>query len=292
MRRIVTTIVASLTVLLCAAAPPVKTVEGEATYRAPKTMSLAEIEREAMKMAQINALEKAFGTFITESTTSIDSNIDSKGESYFASTAASDVKGEWLETIGKPEYETFIDGDFIIMSCKIKGKAREISSLNVDFEAAALRNTPDKRYGASEFNDGDDMFLYFKSPETGFLNVFLLDHTSQEAYCLLPYKRAGEGVYTIKADKEYILFSEKTAPEPDQPIVDEYTLSATDAKEYNEIVLVFSPKRFRKASLNVSDADTAPKSTSIREFNEWLAKVKSKDASITSRNIALTISKK
>lgn len=266
-------------------------VSGESIYYASLDMPIAEAKQHALTQAKVNALENSFGTEISETNASIQSNIDRKSHEHFESISLSDVKGEWIETIGDPIFNYSFDGNFTIITCTVRGKAREISEYRTEIEVALLRNAPNIKYSTSNFMSGDEMYLYFKSPEAGYINIFLLDSNAQEAYCLLPYKKAKDGVYEVDADKEYILFSEEVAPQSDEGVVDEYVLSAIDNTEMNDIMVVFSPKKFGKASLKTSEQTMMPKVTSIKKFNEWLAKLKSKNKSITTKNIPIIISK-
>lgn len=268
----------------------VRKVSASYTYYAPKNMSVEEAERIAVDRAKIQAIADAFGTFITQSNSNIISTEDGSSDTHFFSLSGSDVKGEWIETT-KVETKPSFEDRCVVIECYVEGKAKEISASRVEYEAMTLCNIPDIKFNTTNFSSGDDLFLYFKAPVAGYLNVFLLDSAENEAYCLLPYGRSQAGAYRIKADKEYYLFSEDK-DETDRSVVDEYTLTSNSAKEFNELVIVFSPKEFNKAGLKSQMEATAPKVTTIAGFNEWLSKLKAKNDNITTSTITLTISGK
>lgn len=260
-------------------------VEGEYEYRFPISVSIEEGRKEALRRAQINALERVFGRNIGESSLITKSNINQQSNSYYSKESYSELKGEWIETIGEPQFSNpEIDGESIIIYCYVKGKARYLDSSQIDFEFKTLRHVPDVKYEATEFLSGDDFFIYFRSPESGFINIFLLDLKEEEAYCLLPYKNSKEGVYEVKADKDYFLFSPKLASDKERPFVEEYVLTTNKKEEHNEIYVIFSPEKFGKASLDKHEKElSVPRNTSIKKFNEWLAKSKSRDNNISTQ---------
>ena len=123
------------------AASPVKTVKGEYTYYGDKATSPAECKRLALEGARLDALAKEYGTIVTQDVLQAD-RIDSKGEANkFLSLSSTEVKGEWIADDGEPEFEITLDkDDNLVVRCKVKGKAREISNESTEFDARVLRN--------------------------------------------------------------------------------------------------------------------------------------------------------
>lgn len=267
------------------------TVSSTYTYYAPKNMSVEEAERIALERTKIQALADAFGTFVTQSNSTVVSNENGNSDLHFFSLGGSDVKGEWIETIGEPKFDISFEERSVVVVCTVKGRAKEIKGNRVDFEALTLRNAPNINFNTTQFNDGDDLFLYFKAPVAGYLNVFLLNTEEDEAFCLLPYKNSKTGAFYVDADKEYYLFS-KDKDEINKFIVDEYSLSASASKEFNDLVIIFSPNEYNKVNLKSQKEITVPKNTSISKFNEWLSKLKSKNNDISTAILTLTITKK
>lgn len=270
------------------AGKPMK-VEADYIYYAPETMSIDEAKRNAVERAKIQALENAFGTRISQTTSTMITSENDVSATRFSVLGLSDVKGIWLETIGTPELHVAFEEHTIVVTCRITGLAKEIAGIAVDYEAYTLRNFPDKRSSSTQFHDGDDMFLYFRTPVSGFLNVFLLCDSENQAFCLLPYKRS-KSAFFVEADRDYILFSKEQGGKVSAE-VDEYTLTAGNDIEYNQIVIVFSPEEFSKTGLN-DTANTVPKMTSISKFNEWLSMLRTKNDHITTTVIPVTIKQK
>lgn len=228
-------------------------------------------EEEAIRRAKIDALNKAFGNSIVASNTSIITENDER----FYSNGFDLVKGEWIETIGKPEIKTGLDGEEVFLSVKIKGKAREKKAADIDISVKLLRNGITTNCEASEFKNGDKMYLYFVSPADGFVSVYQHDPVTDNAYCLLPYKKNGAGSVKVEHDKEYVFFSKSQSNNP--KIVDEYRLGCSSDGEVNTIYIMFSPNAFSKSSTTGHDKYT-PRCISFADFEYWKAKCQAQDA--------------
>lgn len=258
------------------------------TYYAPENVTLEEAKRTALDRAKLTAIADAFGTLVTQSNSTVMTNQNGKTDSRFFSLGGSEVKGEWIETTKDPIYKIRYEGDMLVVSVEVSGRIREIVGAGIDFIAKILRNGTEEKFESSEFRSGDDMYLYFKSPVDGYLTVYLLDETTQEVYCLLPYKASGEGAYRIEHDRPYILFSAKN--EPTNPsVVDEYTMTCSRETEFNDIYVIFSPNAFTKANSNETDNEVLPRQLSYKEFQKWLVKIKKKDKHLNNINKQLTI---
>ena len=193
--------------LLSISAQKIEKVHGECTYHVPDNISLEEGKRTALERAKIQAIADAFGTLVSQNNSSIVKNENGKSSVDFLSIGGSDVKGEWIETIGEPMFDIFYESNMLTIKVSIDGKAREIKNAAIDFEAKLLRNGTEEKYESNEFRNGDDLYLYFKSPINGYLAVYLLDENTQQVFCLLPYKSSGEPAYKIIHDKPYVFFS-------------------------------------------------------------------------------------
>ena len=279
-----------ISILLCmvAAVHAQKTEKVTATYTyyAPENVTLEEAKRTALDRAKLSAIADAFGTLVTQSNSTVMTNENGKSNSRFLSLGGSEVKGEWIETIKDPIYNIRYEGDMLVISVEVVGRIREIVNASIDVTVKILRNGTEEKFESSEFRSGDDMYLYFKSPIDGYLTVYLLDETTQEVYCLLPYKASGEGAYRIEHDRPYILFSAKN--EPTNPsIVDEYTMTCSRDTEFNDIYIIFSPNAFAKANSNETDEEVLPRQLVYEEFQKWLVKLKKIDsqASINRKEI-------
>lgn len=288
-RRLIILVILSVFGIYLNAQNPVR-VKHTYVYHGHHDQTIAEAERIALERTKIEAVEKVFGVIASQTNSGIVSTLfDVDLVSIHSSVS---VKGEWIETIGVPEFIRDFDDRAPVITCTIEGYVKEIQGMRADYEVEVLKNSPNVKFASRDFSDGDDMYLYFKSPVGGFLNVYLLCHDDDTALCLLPYRESNAKSFRIDADKDYYLFSKDKASDGAE-FVDEYTLTTERANEANEIVIVFSPDDFVKPKLKVNDDEmSAIKETTIDKFNSWLAKLRTKNDNITTNNYLITISKK
>lgn len=280
-----------LTLLL---APPVmgqkvKKVEGEYMYHAPENVTLEQARRTALDRAKIKAIADEFGTLVSNEVIIKREISGEKTSSDFVSIGGSEVKGEWLETIGEPEYNITYEGNMLVVTCKVKGRAREIVTAPIDLKVHVLCNGTEDKYEDDDFKSGDDLYLSFLSPVSGYLAVYLID-AENKANCLLPYRSQPDGVYPIEANHRYVFFSEKQAPAGERGYVDEYVLTCDRSSENNFIYVIFSPNQFTKAA-DVASNDYLPRYLSFGDFQSWLVKCRKHDKDMNQVVIPLTVSK-
>lgn len=269
-----------LTFLICMVfslplcAQRIQKVCGEYTYYAEANQSLNDAKRAALEGAKLQALANEFGTVISQSNAQKEKLEDGKESSYFFSLNASEVKGEWIEDVGEPTYETSFVQDMLVVKCKVCGKARELSNEAVDFTATVLRNGTEAKYADVGFRSGDDMFLLFRAPIDGYVAAYLIDETPT-AYCLLPYIGDADGQQPVKHGEEYIFFSPDKAGKAAGK-VDEYTLTCSSEIERNQIYVIFSPNPFTKA-LDNQMSERLPRQLSYEDFAKWLGTCRKRD---------------
>lgn len=249
-----------------------KKVQGEYTYHAPENVSLEEAKRTALERAKIQALADAFGTVVSQTNATTVRNRDGKSDVDFLSIGSSDVKGEWIETLGEPEFSVSYEEGMLVVKATVSGRAREIVAAKVNFAARVLRNGTEDKFESEEFRDGDDLYLSFCSPIAGYLAVYLLDGDGK-AYCLLPYRGQEDGCFSVQAGKRYILFSSRHS---DRNQVDEYQMTCTRMQEYNRIYVIFSPRHFVKA-MDHSPEALLPRELNEDDFHKWLTKCRKFD---------------
>lgn len=269
------------------AAPAVKTVEGVYTFYGDDSHSRKDCDRLALEGARLNALAKAFGTVLTQSTMSDVRTADGGEQNNFAQISETDVKGEWIEDIGEPEFTRSMDADGnMVVTCKVRGRAREISNEAPDFIAEVLRNGNTRGQSTTTFRSGDDMALYVQTPVDGYLVVYLVG-ADRRAYTLLPYINSDGGYARLRHGKEYVFFNEeKAAPEHGEP--DVMVMLTEEPVEYNTLYVVFSPKAFNKAP-DEYQGDGVPRSLPFNDFYSWLGKARRNDPSMAVKKIQLTI---
>ncbi len=256
----------------------IKTVEGEYTYHAPENVTLEEAKRTALDRAKIQALADVFGTIVSQTNTTRMENRNGSSDVDFLSIGGSEVKGEWIETVDEPQYNISYEQGMLVVKVSVKGKAREIVSAQIDIKAKVLRNGTEDKLESDEFRDGDDLYLSFVSPVSGYLAVYLVD-AEQKAYCLLPYRSQTDGIYKVEANRRYVFFNIKEAPPQEHQYVDEYVMTCSRSSEYNQIYVIFSPQPFAKAADNTL-SETLPGVLNYKELQKWLTKYRKKDKSM------------
>lgn len=254
---------------------------GEYTYHGSLSETPEYAKIKAFERLQIQALIETFGSSVTQTNLTNISNVNGVTNVDFASIGGSDVNGEWIETIGEPEYQVYIDGEFQVVTVKACGRIRKITSAPIDFKAKLLRNGVDDKFEDENFKEGDNIFLSFSSPEDGYLTVYLLDD-SGEAYCMLPYDGMPESSFKVKANRRYVLFSQDFAYGMSPSIIDELYLTCDNDIEHNQVYIIFSPNKFAKAMDRAGGKDKVtnhilPRHLHNREFHSWLVKCRKRD---------------
>jgi len=289
MNRYFTIIILLCIFCLSVSAQKVKKVEAEYTYYAPENVTPEQARRTALERAKIQALADEFGTIVSQYNTTRMENTNGQTELDFTSIGGSEVKGEWIETIGEPKFDITFEGNMLVVKVRVKGKAREIVSAQIDYVAKVLRNGTTDQFENSSFNSGDGLYLSFQSPVKGFLAVYLVD-ADRRASCLLPYQSDETGIYSVAPNHRYVFFNMKEAPMEERSMVDEYYLTCSSSMEYNQIYVIFSPNSFVKAVDEFSKAGL-PRQLSYEDFNKWLVKQRKHDHQMTVRMFPIVINK-
>lgn len=280
----------------------------------PERESKTEARDRALELAKINALERAFGTLVMQGNTVYVEN-KKTGEKVETNTTFkmignTAVKGEIIQLL-KTDYKETKKKERIkrkkveitYINCNITIEAKELKDIKIEVETFPL-NSDKMIKPVTEFYQGDDLFLYFKSPVNGYLVVFLDDGT--QAQCLLPYRTMPQGLeeaMPIKADKEYVFFSDK--PEynyfdDDFFAEDLYELAASSKKDLNQLYVIFSKSPLNKPILKTDDNNEIlieldkenyelPRSIKSDNFKEWLIKIQQvrSDISLTNHMISI-----
>ncbi len=268
------------------AATPVRTVTGEYTYYGSKTDSPADCKRMAAQLARVEAL-KEFGTIVSQNTFTSSSESNRGYETRFLSLSESEVKGEWLKDEGEPEFTvSFADDDTIVVKCRIKGLARAISNEATDFEALVLRNGNDRKNADTNFKHDDDLYLYFSSPVSGYLAMFLQDE-SGDVYSLLPYPHSDIDRIHVRKGYDYVFF-DPTRAGSDFGAVEPINVTADERMEYNKVYVVFSPETFSAPPGRFVDANLPPV-TDGETFSKWLVKSRRNDPRMGVKSIMIMI---
>lgn len=289
MKRVLLIVVMSVLCLGVVYAQKVKTVSGEYIYYPSETQSLDEAKRVALHRAQIQILADTYGAVVNmTSATVVQNSADNSSVDMF-SLGESSVKGEWLETVGEPEYYTEITPDgMLAVKVKVTGKIREITHAQVDFTAKVLRNGIEDKFEGTDFNHGDDMYLSFSAPADGCIAVYLMD-AEDNVFCLLPYQSSSEGVVNTKAGERHVFFSsEHPYGVEHSSQVDEYTLETSRRLEVNRLYVIWSTSRFIKAN-DEKEEERLPRMLDYASFQKWLSGVRMADRNMAVKTFDLQI---
>ena len=274
-------------------AQKVRTVVGEVLYYPPENLTIEQAKNVALQRAQIKALADEFGTIVALNTSTLITSSNGESSMNYSSLGNSDVKGEWIETIGEPEYEISYEEGVLVIACRVKGKAREIVNNQVDLELKLLRNGIEEKCEDDSFRDKDVLYMYFKTPVKGYIAVYFID-TSKNVYCILPYRADSDGKVELKANQEYIFFNaEESEPLYRKSEVDEYEMTCDGEDEINYVYVIFSPNSFTKAADDASEVDgeqELPRFLSFDKFEKWLSKIRlhDKDMQVVIRSITVS----
>lgn len=269
----------------------IRTVSGEYIYYPPETQTMEAARMTAEDRAKIQILADEFGTVLQSSVTTRMEQSASGSAISTSSLSSSDVRGEWIETTDGPHFTTLLSPDGLLgIKVSISGRVREITEARTDIQAIVLRNGTDLRFADNAFKDGDDLFLRFRSPEDGWLLVYLYDGAGQ-VYCLLPYSTQRLPSYPVKALQDYVFFS-AAHPDGNTPAsdVDEYTLTSSRAQEMNRLYVLFSPNRFARASDNTGSA-VLPRELPFKQFQQYLGRALAEDRQLVVRDYLIEITK-
>jgi len=261
---------------------------GEYTYIIPENVTLEQAKRIAIERAKIEALANKYGTIVSQVNTSHVQTDNEKSNISFSSLGGTEVKGEWLEDTKEPIVSRKFENDLDRITAKVCGKAREITSVRIDFLSKIL-NKPDAKLETDIFIDRESFFLSFRSPVDGYLSVYLFDN-KETCYCLLPYMNDKTGKVQIKGGKDYLFFSKEHVPAIGRSEVDEYELRCNESIENNYFYIIFSPNEFTKANdSRAKDEKELPREIPFKDFRKWLYDSRTRDEKMEVRIKPVTI---
>ena len=264
----------------------VKKVEGSFTYYADKSDSPASAKRKALEGARIDAISKEFGTIVSQDIQQADRIGAGGEETKFFSLSASEVKGEWIADDGEPSYEVGLDkDDNLVVTCKVKGTAKEITNEAVDFEAMALRNGTTKGNAATDYQDGDNLFMYVSAPCDGYLGIYLLDEEGN-VITMFPYSQDSRQEGKLKKGYDYVLF-DPDRKEGSFGEADAFGIAAPDEIEFNKLYVVFSPTAFSHPLAHTGSDGLRRIAES--DFSKWLVKSRRNDSKMGVKQINLKL---
>lgn len=286
LRRLAITALLALIPLMSSAQKTV-TASGTYVHYAPMNVTPDQAELTAIERAKVDIIEKEFGRVVGVSNYTEIVNEGDQSSVKFLSLGESEVKGEWIETIGKPVIQHEFANNMQVITVTISGRIREVKTAKIDFDAKVLRNGVADKYESSEFKDGDDFYVSFISPVDGYVAIYLYDLSGVNR--LLPMKYSGHPAYFVSADTKYVFFADGVslyddiAKKNQNAIHSDYGLTCSGESEVNRIYIIFSPNKFSTASDNITDDVTAPASIDFDGFQKWLSRCRKRDKDMALR---------
>jgi hypothetical protein len=265
---------------------------GENLMRIEKNQTILQAQEMALQQAKIDGIERVFGrVIINGNSTYLQNKLLNKSvetKSSFAFFSDSFVKGEWVRNTSEPIF-TFqtLNGEQWL-NVKVSGLVREIESGPITFKLNTL-NCEKGNCVTEIFRNDQDFYIQFKSPENGFLAIYLDDPSMGETSRILPYQntRLYQGAVPIQRNKEYLFFSKKLDQLNEIGAVDElnFKLSRGVDSEQYKLFILFSPEPFSAPLVEdkshlfldrsmLSRGITLPRSMESPKFQEWLQKVR------------------
>lgn len=285
-KRTTAAIVMLLSVLTVAAQKE-KTVEGEYEYWASPSMAPLEAKAEAIKHAQTEAIAECFGRIVTSNNYLGMDKVDGEEHTMFSSIGESEVMGEWVRDLESPKIVRYDHQEDMSarITVHVKGIAREIMSSPIKFESRILRNGTEDQFESSDFKHGDQFYMSFRSPESGYLAIYMIDDEGN-AFRLLPYPSSNEATFRVEHDKKYTLFTKLDGG-------DGFHARCEQPIEFNHIYTIFSPNKFtRPLDDGISKADDGtllPPKLSLKDYQKWFVSIRkyNKDLSVNRTTIKI-----
>lgn len=276
-----------------------KKVEFTDTYEIPSSMPEDVALGIDIEKAKSEAIANEFGEQLRSQSTVSLSNDESlaHGNADILEINSRIVPGIWLgDEEGYPKYKKILEDNRFKLQVTVKGWAAKRNNEKIPFEVKVLRKGTDPSYASTYFYDGDQMFVWMKSPVKGYACIYLYDHQSKKAYCLLPYSKSQDGAYAVNADEDYVFFAPDK--EKDNTVkVDRLVMTSEKPTDYNVLYVLFSPEKFANANSKygqsqINDKLILPRSMDYKDFMKWKANLLTADDQMEERCIILQIKKR
>lgn len=268
-----------------------KIASGTYIIRIEKNQTELEALSNAKEQAKINAIENSLGVIVSE-TNILQNKQTIKGnetnqEQVFNSNSSSLLNGEWVKTIWEKDSIYTDNEGYRWIKYQIKGEVRKILFIPFEPEVFTL-NCPNLKCKTDIFKSDDNLFIYFKSPKSGFLSIYLND--GENTHLLLPYSKSEkQESYVVNGDQTYILFNPQENKKAD--LVELFTEKGL---EINELIFLFSEKEIKKPGLESSSNSEKsgyilPKKLSNEAFEKWMQTYRGYEKGLQIKNIKIII---
>ncbi len=255
-------------------------------FHASPEMSVDQARQTALDRAMTKALADEFGMTVTQATSSAVAVSGEASRSQFISTGGSELRGEWIETLGEPRFDiSFADG-MLTVECTVSGRAREINPAEPRFAATTLRNGLTQADESTEFYDGDRLYLNFETPADGYLAAYLTDPVGGNAYRLLPYALMANEPLKVDGGCSYTYFHSNSGDS--RSTIDELERTCSNMLELNDLCILYCPQEFSLPKAEIPDGYGSPE-VSLKDFHRYLAAERTRNPRLQLKTIHLTI---
>lgn len=237
-------------------------------------ITLKEAKDKCIQGAKNKAIKETFGERVSSGI--ISSNVEINGKessSIFSEDIITMSLADWKD-LKDPEVNVeYINGK-LYFTADVYGEATERTSAKTELKYDILKNDAGKKVPARRFNNGERIYIKFRSPIDGYLAIYLLEGNKIEnkfANCLLPYNTDADGKFEIKNGKNYILFDQEQDSEA-KP----YKLTTKQSVEYFHLIILFSPNPFVKCNDESRDR-RHPNAIKWLDFQKWLQRFQRQD---------------
>lgn len=283
-----------------------RTVTGHAVYYAPHSMLPFQARQEAVNRAQLDAISREFGSSVSVSNMSFMQSAANAERDDFYSIAESDVRGEWIETIGDTIWQITPMNNETLYEVTLKGRIREIPTNRIDIDTRLLYNGTDKdtnRLRNFSYKVGDYMYVYFTSPVDGYLAIYLGDdNDAMTMQSLVPMDGMAEGAYPVKGGREYVFFDRNSAEPQYRHLTRRLKMNSRKDTDVNQVYVIFSPNSFAKANdrrsatgvtttVTGEEVDLMPREADFTTFQRWLGKARRHDPDMQVVKTIVTVSR-
>lgn len=230
-----------------------------------ENITIREARLKAIEIAKAEAIKAEFGSLVTSEQVSSEMAINETESSIFMTETQSSVRGEWLGDEKEPKVTIETDGENIMFTAEVWGKAREIVRGTTDIKWEVMKGESNVRTSSDVFKSGERIFVNFISPIDGYVAIYLVSDDGSTA-CLLPYPKDTTGQFKVKHGTKYTFFDREANSDT---AVKYYKLSTQKLQEYNMLYLIFSPNPFTKCTDRSVDSRT-PNQLDQKDFSKWL----------------------
>ncbi len=275
-------------------------VSGEGSVLANDLLKTrAQYENEALLIARTDAIDKTFGSSVMSNYERL-TITEMQGRSVaFNSDKRSNYlntfpNGIWLRDESKHCYEKKDENGNFWYTCSVTGYARKIETAPVKFIAFTLDGTNPLIDKSETFANGESGYLYFRSPEKGYVIVFY-DDLEKVQRCI-PYNYSSDNFFTVDNNREYIFFSkEKNDYLSDSNLIDEIEFYTEKPIDYNQFYILFSPTPFSgyfyDPPQKLENGYSTFKSMNSDSFHSWLQENRIRNKDLQVQIIGITITK-